>query len=91
MCRNHATSECENICNKDGCNDSVNSEMQDEKDCSNTHIRKDEARPVEWYHLHPALQGLLPPEKGLTYVTTEFTLPSEDFHGAHKNSFQATV
>ena len=41
---------------------------------------------------HPALQALLPPEEGLTYVITEYTpLPTEDFHEAPENSFQATV
>ena len=48
--------------------------------------------PLEWEHLHPALQALLPFENGLTYVITDFTLlPSEDFLGAPEHSYEATV
>ena len=47
---------------------------------------------LEWEHLHPALQALLPFENGLTYVITDFTLlPSEDFLGAPEHSYEATV
>ena len=61
--------------------------MQDAKGHSDT---KEE--PIEWDYLHPALQALLPAEEGLTYVITEFIpLPTEDFHGAPENAFQATV
>ena len=52
----------------------------------------EEAETLEWEHLHPALQTLLPPEQGLTYMVTDFTLlPSEDFPGAPEHSYEATV
>ena len=42
-----------------------------------------EGETLEWEHLHPTLQTLLPSGQGLTYVVTDFTLlPSEDFPGA---------
>ena len=52
----------------------------------------DKNKPVEWDYLDPALQALLPSEKGLTYVITEFNqLPAEEFPGAPEYSYEATV
>ena len=52
-----------------------------------------ENKPVEWNHLDPCLQALLPSEKGLTYVITELNqLPVEEFPGAPEYySYEATV
>lgn len=57
--------------------------MQDAKRHSDTHsLRKEDTKPIECNHLHPAFQALLPNEDDLTYVIPEFVLPTEDFHGA---------
>lgn len=40
----------------------------------------------------PALEELLPPQKGVSYVMKEFTeLPLEEFSGAPEHAFEATI
>ena len=51
-----------------------------------------ETEPVEWNDLHPSLKEFLPSEKGVTYVITELNqLPTEEFAGAPKYSYETTV